>query len=283
MPTGLPSSASRAAVRIRSAASSARSTGGSEGWALGDPRLAPASDSRPAGAQQPGGEDPGGGRPTGQGGARAAHGLLLGQPAAQGAEVESGDVDVAQPGGVLEQPRHVTEVGPHRVRGQVALGDEVALVLPQHPGHRLRELVRLTRLFRHSAECRQRRSGQVWASAASRQPASPASTRPARCSRVRADRTSSRPRPAVRAIESARAPLATGTASRTCWSRRESRSRGRVRAAGLLHEVLARAAHQLEHLGAAGHQRRRAGPDQLVHALRRRAGHRTRDAQQRPG
>ena len=44
-PTGLPSSARSAAARIRSLASSARSTGGSVLCALGEPRLAP---TRPA-------------------------------------------------------------------------------------------------------------------------------------------------------------------------------------------------------------------------------------------
>ena len=42
-PTGLPSSARSVAARIRSLASSARSTGGSDLCALGDPRLAPTS------------------------------------------------------------------------------------------------------------------------------------------------------------------------------------------------------------------------------------------------
>ena len=83
-------------------------------------------------------------------------------------------------------------------------------------------------------------------------------------------------------MESARAPLATGTASSTCWCAQREPVAGAGRPARLLHEVLTRGADQLEHLARPGHQRGGAGADQLVHALRRRAGDRPGHAQQRP-
>ena len=57
--------------------------------------------------------------------------LQPGQPAAQRAQVEVGDVVDAEPAAVVEQARDVTEVGADRVGGQVALGDEVALVVAE--------------------------------------------------------------------------------------------------------------------------------------------------------
>ena len=73
-----------------------------------------------SGALQPGGEDPRRRGATGERGARQAEGLLLGQPGAQGPEVEVGDVRESEPVRVVEQRRDVPEVGPDRVAGEVA-------------------------------------------------------------------------------------------------------------------------------------------------------------------
>ena len=96
----------------------------------------------PAGARQPGGEDASRGRAARERGPGAAHALLLGQPAAQGAQVELAGLGPTEPRRVVQEPGHVTDVGPHRVRGQVALGAEVALVVAERPGHRLGQLRR---------------------------------------------------------------------------------------------------------------------------------------------
>ena len=224
--------------RIRSAASSARSTGGRVRCALGEPQGGPGVGRGAAGAVQPGGEHPGRRRPPGQGGARQPERLLLGQPAAQGAEVEVGDVGVAEPGSVLEQPGDVAEVGPDRVRRQVTLGDQVALVVGEHRGL-------FPRRARHAGHSRRglrltgpaRRSGSPAATpaaaGASRHPARSVSTRPSVSRRLRLLRISTRPNPAVVAIESTGAGWATGTASSTRCSRGEPVARsGAARAAG---------------------------------------------------
>ena len=52
----------------------------------------------------------------------------MGQPAAEGAEVEVGHLPAAHPIGVLEETGDVGEVGADGVRGEVALGDQVTLV-----------------------------------------------------------------------------------------------------------------------------------------------------------
>ena len=52
-------------------------------------------------------------------------------------QVELGDVGETEPGGVVEQAADVAEVGAHGVRGQVPLGDEVALVVREQPCRRL--------------------------------------------------------------------------------------------------------------------------------------------------
>ena len=96
---------------------------------------------RQPGPVQPGREHPGGRRPSGQRRARQTERLLLGQPAAQRAEVEVGHVGEPEPAGVVEQAGHVAEVGPHRVRGEVSLGDQVALVDAEHARECLGELV----------------------------------------------------------------------------------------------------------------------------------------------
>ena len=127
---------------------------------------------------------------------------------------------------------------------QVPLGGQVALVVAQHAHHRLGQRLRLLVLrgLGHGSESREAagpRSGIMSAPprrAANRTPNAP--TMPRASSRVRADRTSIRPMPAVRAIESAATSRATGTASSTClcrWvsrSRAVSRPRGRVERGG---------------------------------------------------
>src|SRR4051794_22363015 len=57
----------------------------------------------------------------------------MGQPAAQRAEVEVDDLGLAETLGVLQQAGDVGEVGTHRVRCEVALGDQVPLVVGEHP------------------------------------------------------------------------------------------------------------------------------------------------------
>ena len=159
-PTGLPSSARAAAERIRSAASSARSTGGRLLCCFGEPSEAPASvGARPVRCSQA--------VKTRAAVARRAsvvreqaEGLLLGQPGAQGPEVEVGDVRESEPVRVLEQRRDVTEVGPDGVAGEVALGDEVPLVLPEQPGEPLGEPRRARRpLPAHSPADRRAAAG----------------------------------------------------------------------------------------------------------------------------
>ena len=87
----------------------------------------------PSGPGQPAREHPHGGGTAGERRAGSPAGLLVGQPAAQGAEVDLVEPVDAQPVGVLEHRSEVAEVAAHGVRREVALGHQVALVLPQHP------------------------------------------------------------------------------------------------------------------------------------------------------
>ncbi len=93
------------------------------GAALGEPRLAPASvGARPVRASHAG-EHPGRGRPPGQRGPRPAQRLLLGQPAAQRAQVERRRRRRARAGAACSSSAgDVAEVGADRVRREVALG-----------------------------------------------------------------------------------------------------------------------------------------------------------------
>jgi hypothetical protein len=97
-------------------------------------------DGDASGAGQPGGEHPDRRGAAGQGGPRAPGHLLAGQPAAQGAQVEGADIGGAEPTGVVQQAGDVGEIGPDGVWREVALGDEVSLVLRQHADHRLGEV-----------------------------------------------------------------------------------------------------------------------------------------------
>ena len=90
--------------------------------------------SEPAGAAEPGGEHPGRGRPAGDRGARLAHGLLLGQPAAQGAQVELGDVGAAQPGRRGRAGRRCRRGRRAPCGRQVPLGRRGAARSPPAPG-----------------------------------------------------------------------------------------------------------------------------------------------------
>ena len=163
--------------------------------------------------------------------------LLVGQPAAQGAQVELGQVGLAEPVGVLEEAGDVGEVGPHRVGGQVALGDQVALVVGEHR----RQVPGRARHARHSRSATvagpARLAGTpAVASLAGRggRAASPAgAARPGRRGRAGGARTGRRagPSPAVEAMESTGAGLANGTASRTCCVARRQPVAGRARRA----------------------------------------------------
>ena len=134
---GSPRRAARPGCRRRprrgAASSSARawpasSAGGRVLCAFGEPRAAPGSVAMRSGAQRPGGEHPHRRGPPRHRRARLAERLLVGQPAAQGAQVEGGQVGVAERRRVREQPGDVAEVGAHRVRREVTLGGQVALV-----------------------------------------------------------------------------------------------------------------------------------------------------------
>jgi hypothetical protein len=90
-----------------------------------------------AGAVRPGGEHPDrGGAPRHRRPGPAA-GLLEREPAPEGTNVERGHVVVPQPRRVDQHAGDVAEVGAHGVRRQVALGDQVPLVVGEHLHHRL--------------------------------------------------------------------------------------------------------------------------------------------------
>ena len=218
--------------------------------------------------------------------------LLLGQPAAQRAQVELGDIGVPEPGGVVEQAREVAEVGADGVRRQVALGDEVPLVVAEHPAidsgsaasRPVHRVVRRTWRRRRPRpgpppEPRRARAARDAATSAvhlgDRPPSRPAVERPTSPARSTSRRSEPRARPRSRADAGGARdrlggrPRDTGTASSTCRSRRPSRSCGRSRPARPATRCSPAGADQLEHVGPPGDQGGAAVADQLVHALRR--------------
>ena len=108
----------------------------------------------PAGAGEPGGEDPGCRGAARQRRTAAAQRLLLGQPAAQGPQLEGVQLRVAEPPRVLEQASHVGEVGPHAVGRELPLGLEVAAVVGQHLRERGRQRVGRRCPIAHPVESR---------------------------------------------------------------------------------------------------------------------------------